>query len=227
MDEQQLSRVRFQMRMIERTLRLRSVQDWYQIRPSSIKKQGGTAVLHRLVFGIFGGNFLDAIQTVYPEYDWQFWQFPQLFKFDGNHWNQVVVFWGEPHTRRQFFDWMIKQKGEFSNNSSSISMLSSITTKDVIFYGGKWMLNFYYRGSVLNALQDLYPSVEWDNLQENKSSSNSNSNNNNNNDNITRDHFWKERNNHREFFDIISNQLNISKPQGNFKYDYIEIQPLR
>ncbi len=48
---------------------------WYDLSPYQLEKEGIGA---NILYGTYNGSLYRALETIYPEYDWQFWSFKHL-----------------------------------------------------------------------------------------------------------------------------------------------------
>jgi hypothetical protein len=87
-----------------------------------------------------------AVQTIYPDHNWQLWKFTQAGK----------SFWTEPANRKKYFDQLKNKLGILSAED-----WYQVSTKQIEEHGGSELLNTYYGGSLIEALKQNYPEIQW------------------------------------------------------------------
>ena len=80
-------------------LQVKSVEDWYKVKPSDIINNGGTVLL----CDIYHYSIINALVSVYPEMPLHVWKFDKVPKF----------YWEEPKNRKSYFDWLFRKLGTF------------------------------------------------------------------------------------------------------------------
>jgi hypothetical protein len=122
-------------------LGVETYEDWYKMKGKDVSEHGAWAVLVQ-----FNGSLHTALSAVYPEYDWYPWLFPQNTK----------LFWEREGAVYEFFQWL-------SNHLGLVSLEDwyRVSTNTVKKNGGKTMLMKYFGGSLLNALNAVYPHHKW------------------------------------------------------------------
>src|SRR4051812_22787243 len=73
-------------------LNLNGLECWYKITTDEIHSRGGGGLLN----SVYGGSLQRALLAVYPEYDWNPWEFTAMPKMT----------WSDSHIQRRFMDWI-------------------------------------------------------------------------------------------------------------------------
>jgi hypothetical protein len=114
------------------------LDDWYKAgTKAKLKAAGAPATLYQIKGGV-----KQALQTAYPEHHWQSW------KFERPLWTL--------ETQRQFLEHLAATK----LNIQSLDGWYKVKSADVISKGGSGLLQGY-GGSLIAALQAVYPDHEW------------------------------------------------------------------
>eukprot|EP01027_Heterolobosea_sp_BB2_P000282 GEZU01000413.1.p1 GENE.GEZU01000413.1~~GEZU01000413.1.p1 ORF type:complete len:468 (+),score=89.89 GEZU01000413.1:405-1808(+) len=116
------------------------MRDWYKIRTSQVREKGGSGLL-----SLYGGSLMRVLQTVYPEYHWNKFDSDRLPRNFFNDIGNQRLFMDKLGTKldiKHLDDWYI------------------VSTKDVLQNGGGRLLNIY-GGSLVQALQTIYPEHSW------------------------------------------------------------------
>ena len=118
---------------------IKDMDDWYSVKSSQLNHKGRWIVDH-----YYGGSLASAIQTIFPEYQWQTWKFSYLpYK------------WSDHNNRRSFFDSLTKEL-----NIQKMEDWYKINASQVVKRGGDAILS-HFRGSLIKALQSIYPDFPW------------------------------------------------------------------
>ena len=98
----------------------------------------------------YEGSITRALMSAYPQHNWAVWKSKHL---------QTEV-WRDVDNQRAFFNHVYKQLG-----LKCMVDWISVSDSDVHQLGGKILLNTYYNGSSILALQTIYPEHNWVTLQ--------------------------------------------------------------
>lgn len=98
--------------------------------------------LNSLIGNKYGGNFLLALQAVYPHHEWHAWRFPQT----------PAGFWAEPVNQRKYFDWLAKQL-DFKSHEDWYHL----EKPQIVETGGLALVQNYFRGSIPSAVMSSFP----------------------------------------------------------------------
>jgi hypothetical protein len=96
----------------------------------------------QMVTKYHSGSMIKALQYIYPEYEWKPFLFSWVFS----------QYWSHMYRRKQYFDWIADQFG-----IEKQEQWYSISSADFEKKHGSSALNFYYKGSLARALEDVYP----------------------------------------------------------------------
>jgi len=80
--------------------------DWYKIKPSLFNTGLARTIVHN-----YGGYWANTLETLYPEFIWEIWEFL------GDR-----MYWREPNMCRKFLRWLQKES-PFLNATPGISPL--------------------------------------------------------------------------------------------------------
>ena len=119
---------------IGKSLNLKNWEEWYEIGHKEIVQHGGGIAL-----GFYSGS-IQALMSVYPEYNWQIWKFKHI----------PSTLWKSQKTQRQFFESLAKKL-----SISKPSDWGRITLVKVREHGGGTVLNIY-NGSLHRAIKILF-----------------------------------------------------------------------
>lgn len=90
-----------------------------------------------------------TLERVYPKHNWMPWKFS--WKPHG-FWDC----WKYHHNHKKFFNWLGLQLGY-----KKLDDRYNVTLQDIYNHGGTQLLNVFYNGSPLKALQTVYPEHNW------------------------------------------------------------------
>jgi hypothetical protein len=130
----------FALDWIEKSFNVKTTDDWYNITKEMIKRKGGTSLVQ------LGYSMIATLQNAYPQYEWHPWLFKKV----------PQNFWEEKQIQRRFFDWTAEEL--------CIEQQSGwyrVRCEEVGDKGGAGLLRNYYNGSLLAALESIYPEFEW------------------------------------------------------------------
>jgi hypothetical protein len=132
---------------LARSLKLESPHDWYSVSLATVLQHGGFFVRHKYSSLLEGTKDVCtsltvlALKKVYPEHDWK-----KDLKSP-----KPVRYWQDKQNQRQFFD-----KLALSLNITKPQDWYFVDLKTIIQRGGYFVLD-YYNGSLIQALNELYP----------------------------------------------------------------------
>lgn len=131
-----------------RKFKIEDVRDWGKINIYQIYENGGKGLLNHY----YNGSLYKALISIYPNIEWEKNWFPNIFK------NERVPtnFWKLKQNQISYFKELEK---EF--NIRIPSDWGKISISMIHQRGGKSLLHNYYGGSLLNALQSIYPNIPW------------------------------------------------------------------
>eukprot|EP01114_Cavostelium_apophysatum_P019814 TRINITY_DN6476_c0_g1_i1.p1 TRINITY_DN6476_c0_g1~~TRINITY_DN6476_c0_g1_i1.p1 ORF type:complete len:606 (-),score=129.46 TRINITY_DN6476_c0_g1_i1:43-1860(-) len=170
-------------------LHLQTMDDWYQVSKDDILARGGGEILK-----IFGGSVARSVINSYPEHNWDLQNFKEIAdsqsekKFDSEE--------SSPVRNRDFFDELGKKFG-----LKDWTDWYHVSSKDVQTNGGLRMLNYYYGGSIIKALEAVYPEHPWRIWKFIEAPK----------------RIWDERKLQRAFFDELYQQLKLKSWQDWYK----------
>ena len=117
-------------------------EDWYRLRNRDLCKNRGGTLLNR----VYGASVQRAVIDLYPEYNWRPWLFrktPQGFWFERENRLEYMAWLEERLGIQNDDDWYKVEESDFSANS------------------GAGILANHYNGSVLTAMCEYRPWVNW------------------------------------------------------------------
>src|SRR5690349_20034692 len=110
------------------------MEDWYKVSQEDIYKSGGGGVLNYY----YNGSPSKALLSVYPTHNWD------ADKFQGKQ-------------RRGIFNGIMKKLG-----FKGMEHWYNVTVEDIYKNGGKRVLDYYYNGSLSDALLSIFPEHNWE-----------------------------------------------------------------
>lgn len=127
---------------LERQLKIRCLDDWYQVRRSTVIKKyyGQTAVRRN------GGSLYHLLCNVYPEHQWYPWKFHET----------SPKFWGKKKNRIVYLKWLEKEL-----NFKKPSDWYQIKGQDFFRNYGRRVMNSYYRFDYVKMAKEIYPKENW------------------------------------------------------------------
>ncbi len=127
------------MEWLERRLRIREPEDWYDLTAATLRHFGGSGMLS------YYGECVSALVIDYvPWYDWKEWLFPRCPK----------GFWADPHNRRRYLEWLGEKLGFREPDDWYRLRLSDLRENQ----GHSMIRLFGGPGSIVKA---VFPEVEW------------------------------------------------------------------
>jgi hypothetical protein len=138
-DGQPLPHIRARFDEIGSALKIKKLEDWYAISVEAFDEHDGGPLLRRH----FNGSMSGALQKVYPEHEWN------LFNFK----NKQKRLYQAPENHRAYFDWLGQELG-VRVLEDWYSLLP--TTAKIRQLGGAALVK-QYSGSPILALQAAYP----------------------------------------------------------------------
>ncbi len=157
--------------------------DWYTIKKSLVEKIGGKGVLT----SYYNDSLITALQHVYPEYEWNDWQFEKASK---GYW----ITNNNGNRRREYLD----QLGHSVFGITSFEDWYKVESRDIQQQSGaRGFISTYYNDSLPQALEELYPEYHW-NMWKFAT---------------VPKRYWKNESNQKEFVRWLTKQLNIHTPE--------------
>jgi len=120
---------------------IRNLDDWYNIKTSTIVEKGGGTILNYY----YGDSLSQALITLYPNHEFLLWKFNKV----------PSTFWKNLDNQRKFFDWVAKQL-----HLKKPDDWYQVSPKEINKMGGSTIMGMY-SGSLYKALQSIYQDVEW------------------------------------------------------------------
>ncbi len=77
---------------IAKVYRIQKTEDWYNITTSQVEDEGGSGLLK----GHYNNSISRALESVYPDYNWQRWRFRKV----------AQEYWNDRNHHRAFFEWL-------------------------------------------------------------------------------------------------------------------------
>src|SRR5689334_15124794 len=77
-------------------LELQTVDHWYSLNVQKFNEAAGNFIL-----ATYKGSLTKALQTIYPQFDWQPWKFSSVSR----------KYWVKEANRRKYFDWLGEHLG--------------------------------------------------------------------------------------------------------------------
>jgi hypothetical protein len=121
---------------LARTLKVKSADDWYDVKGSEVMKRGGSGILSK-----YDNSLYTALKSIYPEYQLQPWRFNITPK---GFWEHSAL-----DNQKAFLDDLKKQRG-----IKTPTDWSRISHAEIIRNGGGALLKLH--GSLTNALEKVY-----------------------------------------------------------------------
>jgi len=145
-DDQSLQRAFFD-HVMDKELRLRNMDDWYNVNPDSLN-----SFAKKLIQAHHQSSFQRALTKIYPEYGWKSPNFKET--------RAGRNYWGEVSAQRQLFE-EIGRKLRIKHFTDWYN----VTLKEIIQHGGGTVVIGHYKSSHIQALMKLYPEYPWDPLR--------------------------------------------------------------
>ena len=124
---------------IYKELRLKGMEDWYEVRHSDVKSRGGNSLLN-----LYGGSIASALSFCYPEYDWMPWRFAST----------STSYWQKKENQKLFLDWFSEEFG-----IKDLEDWHQVKPIDIQNRGGAWLISHY--GGMAELLSFFYPDHHW------------------------------------------------------------------
>jgi hypothetical protein len=116
--------------------------DWYQIRNEDFRSNRGGTLLNR----VYHSSVLEAVRDTLPNYDWLPWLFSKTPR----------GFWDEAENREAYMQWL---QGTLQLKTEEDWY--QLTEKSFNEHGGSGLLMNYYHGSILAAIEEYRPEIDW------------------------------------------------------------------
>ena len=175
---------------ISKDLKMKTHDDWYKLTAKDIRNKGGYRLMQ-----IYSGSLYKALQKIYPEHSWKLSEYDRV----------PVGYWTDVDIQKQFLESIFREL-----EMKTLDDWYKVSTKEVRDRGGYRLMDLY-SGSLMKALQLIYPQHKWDISKFSKVSNG----------------FWNNINNQRELFDSIGSELGIKKLDDwySIKSDLIDDSP--
>jgi hypothetical protein len=145
-----LDDVSFQRMVFEDVFNVKKPQEWYNIAYKAIRNDN---ICGQILMDKYSGSFRNALQAMYPDFEWQQWRFVHVAK----------GYWKDPNNVRQYMDHITK---EF--DIKNLDDWYGFCDDHIIAYGGATLLKYY--GSLFDLLKSIYSHHNWDKEKWNNSS---------------------------------------------------------
>lgn len=122
-------------------------EQWYDRIGRDLHSHEGGGLLLRH----YQGSLHNALETIYPEYQWNSWQFGCVGR----------KYWQDIENHRVYFDTVGKDHFSITHYEQWYDRIA----EDIHVYGGQGLLRNWYEGSLRNALEFVYPEYQWRNWQ--------------------------------------------------------------
>jgi hypothetical protein len=109
---------------------------------SDVIKHGGVGLIGK----VYNGSLVNALKSVYPEFQWEEWNFSRV----------TAGFWKEKSNQKAFLDYVAKKLGIINTED-----WYRVKQSDIHRMGGDRLLR-YYGDSLTKALQTIYPDSNWE-----------------------------------------------------------------
>ena len=137
-----ISNQRDYLRWLEKKLRIKKYEDWYNIELSEFKKNKGPGLLKA-----YDSTFIKILQKLRPEYKW----LPWLFKI------KQMKFGNTKEERHQYIRWFEKK-----NKIKKVEDWYKFSATDITNDNGGWLLERYKPASLKEILKEFYPKFIWE-----------------------------------------------------------------
>lgn len=141
-DEQNVHRF-FLWAQGESQLKLESLDGWYQVRTSEIKKLGGASLLQKK----FNGSLIKALTSVFPSHAWLEWKFRST----------PMKWWKDIKNQRKYMQWL----GETVVKVKSMEDWYRLRKAHLVENDGARLIGGYYKNSCFLLLRSCFPNHEW------------------------------------------------------------------
>ena len=166
---------------------IKTQEDWYHLNQEYLNKHKVSRALES-----HNKSLITALSRIYPELQWKPWKF-----------NKVPVgYWNYMTSRRHFMD-SLSQQLKLRNKNDWYKLTSSIIYKQ----GGKKILNHVFRGSLHEALREVYPECDWVPWQFSQVPKG----------------YWNSVKNRTYFFDWVAHQLDIKTFKDWYRVSKLDI----
>lgn len=126
------------MENLRKKLGLKEITDWHHVDWTTIKKNGGSALLNLF------DSYYDLLCSVYKDYEWD------IFRLQ----NFPKGFWKDTNNHKKFLEYIYKKL-----NFKSLDDWNNISVRDFSKEGGSSMLLYY--PSFIDMLKTHYPDHDW------------------------------------------------------------------
>jgi hypothetical protein len=147
-------------------LKLENLDGWYNVTTSQVRDLGGSGLLANK----YANSLEAALLAVYPSHPWNAWKFKTVPR----------SFWASAANRKAFFDWLASELGYkcltdwYSATPTDLEdkggpffylkrvLFGQAQANNVVCYNtAKRMIEWYYAGSLPNALSSCYSEHPW------------------------------------------------------------------
>lgn len=168
----------------------RSLDSFYSVTGREIRAAGGAPLLRQ-----FGDSWIKLLQAVYPEHNWNRWEFKTLPRGSLRH----------ASGRKQFLTHI--QETHLGHKDSPLDVWYKVSAVQLAQLRVTSMLRLYYGGSLHSALKDLFPEHNW--LGWNFS--------------CAPRGFWSAADNRRQFFDWAALQFPANSSCTRLLFNYFPL----
>jgi len=119
-----------------------TMEDWYNITTNIISDNIGFGIL-----SFYDSSPIKMLKDVYPEYDWQPWNFKMA----------PIKTWNNNDNHKKWLEYFYKQM-----NFNSFDDFYNVCYLDIVNHKGTGLLNTCYSGSFQALLKNIYPEHKWD-----------------------------------------------------------------
>ena len=178
--------------LLAKVLKLEKKDDWYKVKLRDCAEKGATSVLSNY----YGGYLSKALLTIYPEHKWEAWRLGGSVPLE---------YWDDRKHHRAFFDWISSEVLSFRRPEDWYQFRNLFEINE---RGGSLLLEQCYNGSLIAALQAVYPEYEWNLWLFGKAPYG----------------FWKSTKNCRTYLNWLADKLNISHPEEWYSVTYDQLR---
>ena len=127
---------------LEKKIKIKKIEDWYNIELSVFKKNKGPGLLKA-----YNSTFIKILRKFRPQHKW----LPWLFKI------KQMKFGKTKAERHQYIKWF-----ENKNNIKKIEDWYKFSNTDIVNDNGGWLLERYKPSSIREMLKEFYPKFVWE-----------------------------------------------------------------
>jgi hypothetical protein len=120
---------------------IKKMEDWYAKHSDELRMKGGGSVL-----SAFNGSFVRALQSLYPEFEWNAWLFDQTPR----------QYWNDFENQKKAVEWMEEQLG-----IEHPLQWTYYSHSDIRAIGCRGLL-LHYNNSWISLLKTIYPDETWE-----------------------------------------------------------------